>query len=146
MPIWFISDLHLDASCPSTTEKFLELLKIAAIDADSLYLLGDIFEVWIGDDENSPWLSSIKLALKQLADSGTLIYIMHGNRDFLIGQRFLQETNCHLLMDPSVISIYGKKALLMHGDTLCLSDKSYLRFRRWNRLAVFQRVFLALPR
>ena len=145
MPTLFISDTHLHPSRPAITETFISFLQQQAVKADALYLLGDIFEVWIGDDEDSPWHQQIKSALKQLHDHGVPIYFMHGNRDFLIAKRFLKDTACQLLADPSVITVYDKKMVLMHGDTLCLDDKSYLRFRRFNRIRWIQRLFLLLP-
>jgi UDP-2,3-diacylglucosamine hydrolase len=141
----FISDLHLDASQPKKIQLFLDFLEQQAAKADALYILGDFFEVWIGDDATSSFHKNIIAALKKLTQAQVPVYIMHGNRDFLLGGRFLQNTGCQLLADPTLINLYGTPTLLMHGDTLCLSDTSYLRFRRWARHPFYQKAYLALP-
>lgn len=141
----FISDLHLSEAHPELTRLFLQFLETQAKTADALYILGDFFEMWLGDDDDSPLIKNVAQALKQLTASGVPVYLMHGNRDFLIGERFLAATGCRLLPDPSVIDLYGVRALLMHGDTLCTGDKSYQRFRKIARNPYLQRFFLKLP-
>lgn len=139
MSILLISDLHLEQGRPDISRAFLHFLKTRAVQAQALYILGDFFEVWIGDDAISPFQRSIAQALRQLSDSGTRIYLMHGNRDFLLGRAFCREAGCTLLPDPSVIDLAGEKVLLMHGDSLCTRDTSYMKLRRWlrNPLSLF---------
>jgi len=131
--ILFISDLHLEEERPDITRAFLHLLAGRARQAEALYILGDFFEAWIGDDAMSPFQRSIAQALRQLADSGTKIFLMHGNRDFMIGQAFCREAGCSLLPDPSLVELNGELILLMHGDSLCTQDEAYMRLRRWLR-------------
>jgi UDP-2,3-diacylglucosamine hydrolase len=139
MSILLISDLHLEQERPDITRAFLHFLETRAIHAQALYILGDFFEVWIGDDAISPFQRSIAQALRQLSDRGTRIYLMHGNRDFLIGKTFCQEAGCTLLRDPSLVELGGENVLLMHGDSLCTQDEAYMRLRRWlrNPLSLF---------
>ncbi len=139
MSILLISDLHLEEERPDISRAFLHFLKTRARQAEALYILGDFFEVWIGDDAISPFQRSIAQALRQLGDSGTRVYLMHGNRDFMIGQAFCREAGCTLLKDPSIVEIAGERVLLMHGDSLCTLDEAYLRLRRWlrNPLSLF---------
>lgn len=138
----FISDLHLEESQPDITALFFKLLTQAACDAEALYILGDFFEVWIGDDNLTPFNQSIIDALKKATQQGLPIYIMHGNRDFLLGKQFLKKTGCKLLSDETVISLYGVPTLLLHGDTLCTDDVAYLKFRKTARHWFFQKLFL----
>ncbi|MCU1716324.1 UDP-2,3-diacylglucosamine diphosphatase [Pseudomonas sp. 5P_3.1_Bac2] len=137
--ILLISDLHLQEERPDITRAFLHLLAGRARQAKALYILGDFFEVWIGDDAISPYQRSIAQALRALSDSGTEIFLMHGNRDFLIGRAFCREAGCSLLRDPSVIQINAQPVLLMHGDSLCTRDVNYMKLRRWlrNPLSLF---------
>lgn len=137
--ILLISDLHLEEERPDISRAFLHFLQTRAIHAETLYILGDFFEVWVGDDAISPFQRSIAQALRQLSDSGTRIYLMHGNRDFMIGRAFCREAGCTLLRDPSVIELAGEPVLLMHGDSLCTQDPAYMRLRRWlrNPLSLF---------
>jgi UDP-2,3-diacylglucosamine hydrolase len=137
--ILLISDLHLEQERPDISRAFLHFLESRAREAEALYILGDFFEVWIGDDAISPFQRSIAQALRQLSDSGTRIYLMHGNRDFMIGQAFCREAGCTLLRDPSLVELGGEKVLLMHGDSLCTQDEAYMRLRRWlrNPLSLF---------
>lgn len=128
--ILLISDLHLQEERPDITRAFLEFLAGRARSASALYILGDFFEAWIGDDAMSPYQLSICEALRALSDSGTTIFLMHGNRDFLIGQGFCKAAGCTLLADPSVVEFYGEPVLLMHGDSLCTRDEGYMRLRR----------------
>ncbi len=137
--ILLISDLHLHEERPDITGAFLAFLEQHAKQAQALYILGDFFEVWLGDDAISPFQRSIADALSAVAATGTQIYLMHGNRDFLIGDDFCQLADCQLLKDPSLVKLAGEPVLLMHGDSLCTSDKSYIRLRRVlrNPLALF---------
>ncbi|MCE4073003.1 MULTISPECIES: UDP-2,3-diacylglucosamine diphosphatase [Pseudomonas] len=133
MSVLFISDLHLEAERPDITRAFLHFLSTRARSAQALYILGDFFEAWIGDDGMDEFQHSIARALRELSDSGTRIYLMHGNRDFLIGKAFCREAGCTLLRDPSLIDLGGEKILLMHGDSLCTLDAAYMKLRRWLR-------------
>jgi UDP-2,3-diacylglucosamine hydrolase len=126
----FISDLHLDGSRPDITAQFLEFLEREGRRARALYILGDLFEAWIGDDDPDPDKRRVIAALRSVRDAGVDCYLMHGNRDFLIGSRFCRETGMRLLSDGTVIDLYGRKVLLMHGDLLCTDDHAYQRLRR----------------
>ena len=128
--ILLISDLHLQEERPDITRAFLALLDGRARSASALYILGDFFEAWIGDDAMTPFQSSICAALRALSDGGTKIFLMHGNRDFLIGSTFCKKAGCTLLADPSVVRLNGEPVLLMHGDSLCTLDQGYMRLRR----------------
>nr|WP_206683032.1 UDP-2,3-diacylglucosamine diphosphatase [Pseudomonas baltica] len=125
-----ISDLHLQEERPDITRAFLDFLGGRARSAEALYILGDFFEAWIGDDAMTPFQSSICAALRALSDGGTKIFLMHGNRDFLIGSSFRRKAGCSLLADPSVVRLNGQPVLLMHGDSLCTRDEGYMRLRR----------------
>jgi len=142
---WFISDLHLDANHPETTRQFIDLLDKCDQSVDDLYILGDLFELWIGDDDTSPFLNNLIKYMQRASQHGTRLHFMHGNRDFLIGRRFLQQTGCHLLAEEEKIMVYGTPVLLMHGDTLCLEDPAYLRARTLAQNKWLQRLFLMLP-
>jgi UDP-2,3-diacylglucosamine hydrolase len=126
----FISDLHLDASRPDITDQFLDFLAREAAQAQALYILGDLFEAWIGDDDPDPDKQRSIAALKTLTSRGVPCYVMHGNRDFLLGKRFCRDTGARLLDDGTIVELYGKRVLLMHGDTLCTDDPAYQRLRR----------------
>ncbi len=141
----FISDLHLEPERPDITQCFFNFLKHEAPKADALYILGDFFEVWIGDDENTPFQRMVIAALKQLTDTGLPVYFMRGNRDFLIGDAFIRSTGCRFLQDPAVIHLYGKKVLLAHGDALCTSDHKHQAFRKYAQDPHYNRFFLKLP-
>lgn len=145
MSTLFISDLHLSSDQPAITQLFLNFLQQQARRAEALYILGDLFETWIGDDNLSAYHQTIIAALAELTASGVTTYFMPGNRDFLIGQRFIQQTGCRYLADPTVIDLYGTATLLSHGDSWCTLDKQYLRYRRWSRYAFWQFLFLQLP-
>jgi UDP-2,3-diacylglucosamine hydrolase len=138
----FISDLHLEEKYPDITSLFLRFLQQEALSAEALYILGDFFESWIGDDNLTSFNLSIIKALRVATDAGLPIFIMHGNRDFLIGKRFLRASGCKLLPEEAVIDIYGTPTLLMHGDTLCTADKAYLNFRKKVRNLFIQKIFL----
>jgi len=127
--ILFISDLHLSLDKPEITRRFLRFLETRATGAEALYILGDLFDAWIGDDDPTPPNGKIKRQLKQLSATGTHIYLQLGNRDFLLGKRFCDETGATLLGDHAVIDLYGVPTLLMHGDLLCTDDLPYQAFR-----------------
>ena len=138
----FISDLHLEDARPDISELFFKFLKNNTKSGRTLYILGDFFEAWIGDDDFSPFNQSVIDALYHATSQGLPIYIMHGNRDFLLGKKFLRATGCKLLPDEYVVEINGTPTLLMHGDTLCTEDKKYLKFRKKARNWFFQKLFL----
>lgn len=141
----FISDLHLCPQEPIIISSFLQFLKSDAIHANALYILGDLFEVWIGDDDPEPLYHDIAVALKKLKQSGVPCYFIHGNRDFLLGARFMKESGMHLLSDNIVLKLYGRKILITHGDLLCSDDSKYQKFRRKIRQPFIQKLFLFLP-
>jgi UDP-2,3-diacylglucosamine hydrolase len=144
MATLFISDLHMCAEHPEITERFLRLLRNQAREIEALYILGDLFDVWLGDDAILPEYQEAIDALNELANNGIPAYFMHGNRDFLIGDEFSALTGCRLLHDPTVIDLYGQNTLLMHGDTLCTDDEDYQQFRAMVRNPDWQAGFLAL--
>lgn len=143
--ILLISDLHLQEERPDITRAFLDLLEGRARQAQALYILGDFFEAWIGDDAITPYQASICQALRALSDSGTQIFLMHGNRDFLIGQAFCKAAGCTLLNDPCVVEMGGEPVLLMHGDSLCTRDLAYMKLRRYLRNPLSLWVLRHLP-
>lgn len=145
MTTLLISDLHLDEERPDIARAFLRFLKERASQAEALYILGDFFEVWIGDDAMTPFQRSIAEALREVANQGTRIFMMHGNRDFLVGRAFCRLAGCTLLRDPSRIELNGAPVLLMHGDTLCTHDIAYMRFRRRLRNPVSTWLLRHLP-
>lgn len=141
----FISDLHLCASRPEITSSFLAFLKNTAINARSLYILGDLFEYWAGDDDlEDAHHQPIIMAFRTLADAGVDLYLMHGNRDFLIGSDFCNIAQITLLEDPTLIDLFGRKTLLSHGDELCTDDIAYQSFRHQVRNPKWQADFLSL--
>ncbi|WP_059412928.1 UDP-2,3-diacylglucosamine diphosphatase [Cupriavidus basilensis] len=145
-PAWFISDLHLTPAMPRTLASFERVLERAAVQARALFILGDFFEFWVGDEEtDSPFAAQIAARLRELARYGVQVYLMHGNRDFLLGERFARAAGATLLPDPTVIDCAGQRVALSHGDMLCTGDARYMRFRRWTRKGWVQRAFLALP-
>lgn len=140
----FISDMHLSEDEPAVVQAFLLFLQKDARKADALYMLGDIFDSWIGDDNQSTFVKKITNALRALSIH-TPIYIMHGNRDFLLGDDFCHAAGCTMLKDPTVIDLYDRPTLLTHGDALCLDDIHYQRLRKRVRNRYWQQVFLSLP-
>lgn len=130
MSVLFISDLHLEVERPDIVRAFLHFLDTRAAGAEALYILGDFFEVWVGDDGMDDFQRSIASALRRLSDAGTRIYLMHGNRDFLLGKGFCRAAGCTLLKEGSVVELYGEPVLLLHGDSLCTRDESYQRLRK----------------
>ena len=143
--ILLISDLHLEEKRPDITRAFLLFLATRARQAEALYILGDFFEVWIGDDGMTPFQHEIADALRELSEAGTRIYLMHGNRDFLIGKRFCREAGCILLSDPHKVQMNGEPVLLMHGDSLCTLDVGYMKLRRWLRNPLSLLILRNLP-
>jgi len=141
----FISDLHLEEKRPDITEALLRFLRERAPQADALYILGDFFEAWIGDDEHTPLQETIAQALRAVSDRGVKLFLMHGNRDFLIGEDFCERIGAELLPDPTVIDLHGRPTLLMHGDSLCTADVEYQKFRANMRNPQWQEVFLKRP-
>jgi UDP-2,3-diacylglucosamine hydrolase len=134
MPTLFISDLHLCSSRPGINRIFLRFLKQEARSADALYILGDLFEYWAGDDDlGDPFNAAIVADLARLSASGVRVNLMHGNRDFIIGDRFARASGVNLLHDPALVNLYGTPTLLLHGDTLCTLDSEYQAFRRTAR-------------
>jgi UDP-2,3-diacylglucosamine hydrolase len=140
----FVSDLHLDGGSPEAIEQFLDFLRRQAADAEALYILGDLFEAWVGDDDTDPAKARVCEGLHALTASGVGCFILHGNRDFLIGREFCRRTGCRLLADPVVAELDGERVLLTHGDALCTDDHSYQELRSAVRTPEWQRRFLAL--
>ncbi len=142
----FISDLHLSPGTPEANDTLARFLRETAPEAESLYVLGDLFEYWIGDEGLAqPFAKEVAQAFRTLADRGVGVYFMHGNRDFLVGERFALASGMKLLVDPTVVDLYGARTLLMHGDTLCSDDIGYQKFRTMVRNPAWQRDFLSKP-
>jgi UDP-2,3-diacylglucosamine hydrolase len=140
----FVSDLHLDAQSAAANERFLTFLTQEAAQARVLYILGDLFEAWIGDDDPDPVKGRICDGLRQLTDRGVPCFVLHGNRDFLLGEQFAARTGCRLLPDPVVATFDAERVLLTHGDALCVDDHRYQELRTTVRSAVWQKRFLKL--
>lgn len=138
----FIADLHLEESRRDVTDAFLNFLSGYARNIEALYILGDFFENWIGDDERTSLQEEVTEALQQIHATGTRLYLMHGNRDFLIGHEFCDRIGATLLDDPTCIDLYGEPTLLMHGDSLCTADTEYMKFRANMRNPEWQQAFL----
>ncbi|ELO0859103.1 MULTISPECIES: UDP-2,3-diacylglucosamine diphosphatase [Citrobacter] len=145
MTTLFIADLHLCTEEPAITAGFLRFLAGEARQADALYILGDLFEAWIGDDDPNPLHREIATAIKAVVDSGVPCFFIHGNRDFLIGKRFACESGMTLLPEEKVLNLYGRRVLILHGDTLCTDDAGYQAFRAKVHQRWLQTLFLALP-
>ncbi|AFJ47883.1 UDP-2,3-diacylglucosamine diphosphatase [Shimwellia blattae] len=145
MSTLFIADLHLCEEEPAITAGFLRFLAGRARNADALYILGDLFEAWIGDDNLTPLHQTIARAIHALVSSGVPCYFIHGNRDFLVGRRFSRESGMILLPEVQRLNLYGRELLIMHGDTLCTDDTGYQAFRKKVHNPWIQRLFLALP-
>jgi UDP-2,3-diacylglucosamine hydrolase len=141
----FVSDLHLDATLPAATAQFSDFLLRTAHSAEALYILGDLFEAWIGDDADEPFQREVCAALARLTGAGVPCYVMHGNRDFLLATGFEARSGCRLLDDPVIIDLYGERALLTHGDLLCTGDTAYQQLRGVVRNRRWQQRFLRLP-
>jgi UDP-2,3-diacylglucosamine hydrolase len=142
MTTLFIADLHLEEARPEISELFFKFLREEAASAKALYILGDLFEVWIGDDDRSRFNQAVIQALRQAANRGTAVYFMRGNRDFLIGRAFQRDAACEILADEKLIYLNEQPILLMHGDTLCTQDIKYLQFRKRSRNFFIQQLFL----
>ena len=145
MTTLFISDLHLDAERPEITGLFGRFVDEEARKADALYILGDLFEAWVGDDDPSETGAFVAAKLRALRDCGVPVYFMRGNRDFLVGDAYARRAGMTILPDPAVVLLYGKPTLLMHGDTLCSDDVAYQEFRAQTRHPDWQGQFLAQP-
>lgn len=141
----FISDLHLDRERPVVQRLFQDFLASAPHDLDALYILGDLFEFWIGDDDPEQRHQDALTAIRHLSDCGVPVYFISGNRDFLVGSGFVEQSGCTLLEDEHVIDLYGKQVLIMHGDTLCTDDTEYQQLRVMMRNPAWQQQFLAQP-
>ncbi len=145
MTTLFISDLHLHAGRPDITGQFLDFLREEAPAAEALYILGDLFEAWIGDDDPDPHHRAVVQALRTVVRGGVPGYFMRGNRDFLIGDRFAAETGFTILEDPDIRDIHGTRVLISHGDAYCTDDTEYQAFRQQVRQPAWQAQFLAMP-
>jgi UDP-2,3-diacylglucosamine hydrolase len=142
----FVSDVHLDARAPQATEQFLQFLRAEAAGAEALYILGDLFEAWVGDDDREPANERVCRALRELTAAGVACFALHGNRDFLLGPGFCERSGCRLLTDPVIAQLDDERVLLTHGDALCTDDHSYQELRSIVREPAWQQRFLALPR
>lgn len=145
MATYFISDLHLSTERPEITAALQRFLSQTASDATALYILGDFFDAWVGDDDNSEFANLLKSQLIALHNRGVAVFFIRGNRDFMIGEALANACSFTLLEDETVIELYGKRVLLMHGDTLCTADVEYQHFRKTVRNPVWQQQVLALP-
>lgn len=141
----FISDLHLSDVRPKVTQGFFRFLRHTASEARELYILGDLFDAWVGDDDDSSLTLEVREALQALSETGTALYVMRGNRDFLLGHAFATATGAQLLEDPCLIDLAGRPTLLMHGDSLCTRDRAYMAFREQMQSPDWQRAVLAKP-
>jgi UDP-2,3-diacylglucosamine hydrolase len=141
----FVSDLHLDGQSAAANERFLAFLAREALHARVLYILGDLFEAWIGDDDPDPAKAAICAGLRRLTDQGVGCFVLHGNRDFLLGDRFAARTGCRLLPDPVIATFDSEPVLLTHGDALCVDDHPYQELRTTVRQPSWQKRFLGLP-
>jgi UDP-2,3-diacylglucosamine hydrolase len=140
----FISDLHIDASRPAICQQFLSFLEAEAKDAEALYILGDLFESWVGDDAPDSAQTAAIAGIRALTSNGVPCFVMHGNRDFLLSAQFCRDSGAELLSDPVVVTLYGERILVMHGDALCTDDQAYQRLRATVRDPDWQRRFLRL--
>jgi UDP-2,3-diacylglucosamine hydrolase len=141
----FVSDVHLDAGAPAAIEQFLDFLKVQASGAEALYILGDLFESWVGDDDADPAKARVCAALRELTAMRVATFVIHGNRDFLLGRDFCQRTGCELLPDPIIVELDAERVLVTHGDALCTDDHAYQQLRSTVRTQNWQRRFLDLP-
>ena len=142
----FVSDLHLSEERPEANERFIAFIEDQARGAAALYVLGDLFEYWIGDDDLAEPFNAVMAGFfAGLVRDGVAVFLMHGNRDFLMGERFCRSTGARLLADPAVVDLEGVKTLLMHGDTLCTDDLDYQGWRRTARSTEWQHEFLSQP-
>lgn len=142
-PTLFISDLHLDPARPQALEWLLRLLREHAPEGAELYILGDLLEYWVGDDDPAPWLEPLLRELRRVSERGVSVKLMHGNRDFLMGAAFARRSGAELIEDPTLIELYGEPTLLLHGDTLCTDDLAYQAYRQEVRSPAWQQAVLA---
>ena len=142
MKLGFISDLHLSESTPSVTEGFFKFLKTAAQELSHLYILGDLFEAWVGDDDDSELATSVMQKINHATRHGLEIFFIHGNRDFLCGQKFAEQSNLTLLPDPFFLNFFDQKIALSHGDSFCIEDLEYMKFKKEVRSEEWQQEFL----
>ncbi|TPH19190.1 UDP-2,3-diacylglucosamine diphosphatase [Litorilituus lipolyticus] len=142
---YFIADLHLSEDRPDITACFLNFLENEAVNAEKLYILGDLFEAWLGDDDDSDFVNSIANGLSSVSEQGTQIFYIHGNRDFLLGKKYAKKSNMILLPEVTLIDLYGQKAVIMHGDTLCTKDIEYQKFRKKSRSWWWKTLMTSLP-
>ena len=145
MKLGFISDLHLSENTPSVTEGFFEFLKTAAQELSHLYILGDLFEAWVGDDDDSQHAMSVMQKINHATRNGLEIFFIHGNRDFLCGQKFAEQSNLTLLPDPFFLNFFDQKIALSHGDNFCTEDLEYIKFKKEVRSEEWQQEFLQKP-
>lgn len=141
----FVSDLHLDASAPEAVAAFRRFLREEARDSDALYILGDLFETWVGDDDDEPVRGAVCADLREFTRSGVPCFVLRGNRDFLLGRDFESHTGCTLLPDPVLLQTGAVRAVISHGDQLCSADRSYLKFRSLASARWFRASMLGLP-
>ena len=142
MKLGFISDLHLSENMPSVTEGFFKFLKTAAQELSHLYILGDLFEAWVGDDDDSELANSVMQKINHATRHGLEIFFIHGNRDFLCGQKFAEQSNLTLLPDPFFLNFFDQKIALSHGDSFCIEDLEYMKFKKEVRSEEWQQEFL----
>lgn len=145
MTTLFVSDLHLEAERPAITDLFVRFLRERARAARALYVLGDLFEAWVGDDDPAEPGATVARELRALRDAGVPLFFLRGNRDFLLGEAYARRAGMRILPDPAVIVLDGRPVLLMHGDLLCTGDTAYQQFRAQTRDPQWQRQFLAQP-
>jgi UDP-2,3-diacylglucosamine hydrolase len=145
MKLGFISDLHLSENTPSVTQGFFEFLKTAAQELSHLYILGDLFEAWVGDDNDSELATNVMQEINHATRNGLEIFFIHGNRDFLCGQKFAEQSNLTLLPDPYFLNFFDQKIALSHGDSFCTEDLEYIKFKKEVRSEEWQQEFLQKP-
>ncbi|MEQ5307668.1 MULTISPECIES: UDP-2,3-diacylglucosamine diphosphatase [Providencia] len=145
MSTYIIADLHLSEDEPAITAGFINFIQQQAIHAESLYILGDFFNYWVGDDDANPLHQLVANELKQLTERGIPCYFIHGNRDFLIGKRYAKQCGMTILPQETLLELYDKRILILHGDTLCTDDAAYQNYRKKVHTPWIQRVFLLLP-
>lgn len=145
MSVLFVSDLHLDAERPEAIDAFVRFVERECVKSERLFILGDLFEVWVGDDDDDPHLAKVINAIASLRNYEVPCYIMHGNRDFLLGKSFAQRTGARIMTDFVTVDVYGQSLLLTHGDLLCTDDTAYMKLRATVRDPQWQSGFLSRP-
>ena len=141
----FISDIHISDDYPEIYQQFLDFIKNLDHNTNALYILGDLFEYWIGDDDPNPIFKKIQTELKDLSKINVSVFFMHGNRDFLVGDEFAEKSHIKILSDPSIIELYGEQILISHGDMCCVDDEEYQLFRKQTRDPRWQKMILGKP-